>query len=83
MEPGCRPVPLAWEKHRGMTRQEEAPPESIPQPPSAQLSSAQPPSSLHQLYQLPGFPPAAKEVTPSTASQPLTEPGKHNITTSI
>ena len=67
VEPGC-PVPLDWQKHRSMTRQGNAPPENIPQPPSPQ-----PPSS-----------PAAKgEVTPSTASEPLTEPGKHNITTSI
>ncbi|XP_032365781.1 uncharacterized protein LOC116683514 [Etheostoma spectabile] len=78
VEPGCRPVPLDWDKHRSKTDLTHAlnpPPQSSP--PTAQAEIPQSSSrSLPTLFQFAACPPAdvKPDDIPSTTPEPQTEP---------
>ncbi|XP_037603582.1 uncharacterized protein LOC119475192 [Sebastes umbrosus] len=80
VEPGCRPVPLDWDKHRSKT---DSTTDRNPPPQSSQLTAQSEPlqsSSMapQKLFQFAACPPAdlavKPEVTPSTTPEPQTEP---------
>ncbi|XP_071347675.1 uncharacterized protein [Trachinotus anak] len=74
VEPGCRPVPPDWDKHRTRTDSTHAlslhpqisPPTELPQ------STSMPPTKL---FQFPARPLADVSVQPTSAPEPKTEPG--------
>ncbi|KAF1388722.1 hypothetical protein PFLUV_G00065590 [Perca fluviatilis] len=77
VEPGCRPVPLDWDKHRSKTDLTPAlnpPPQSSPPTAQAELPQSSS-SSPAKLFQFAACPPAVKpDVTPSSTPEPQTRP---------
>ncbi|TDH13498.1 hypothetical protein EPR50_G00033490 [Perca flavescens] len=77
VEPGCRPVPLDWDKHRSKTDLTPAlnpPPQSSPPTAQAELPQSSS-SSPAKLFEFAACPPAVKpDGTPSSTPEPQTEP---------
>ncbi|KAF1374313.1 hypothetical protein PFLUV_G00248710 [Perca fluviatilis] len=77
VEPGCRPVPLDWDKHRSKTDLTPAlnpPPQSSPPTAQAELPQSSS-SSPAKLFQFATCSPAVKpDVTPSSTPEPQTRP---------